>query len=96
MSFREFVDSIAIPEGDEVSFSAFRAWFERRRGGLKGDLRQADAHCAVRGFRGVLGAPAQAALTQAEYQDLGLRQSPIPPARRGRPSTSCSTNIATG
>ena len=78
MSFREFVDSIAIPEGDEVSFSAFRAWFERRRGGLKGDLRQADAHALFEEFRGVLGAPAQAALTQAEYQDLGLRQSLYP------------------
>jgi hypothetical protein len=75
MSFRELVDSIAIPEGDEVSFSDFRAWFERRRGGLKGDLRQADAHALFEEFRGVLGAPAQAALTLAEYQALGLRQS---------------------
>ena len=32
MSFREFVDSIAVPEGVEVSFAAFRAWLERRRG----------------------------------------------------------------
>ena len=46
MSFREFVDSIAVPEGDEVSFAAFRAWFERRRGGLKGELRQAGRACA--------------------------------------------------
>ena len=75
MSFREFVDSIAIPEGEEVSFSAFRAWFERRRGALKGDLKQADAHALFEEFRGVIGAPAQAALTLAEYQALGLRQS---------------------
>jgi hypothetical protein len=75
MSFRELIDSIAIPEGDEVSFSAFRAWFERRRGGLRGDLRQADAHALFEEFRGVLGAPAQAALTLAQYQALGLRQS---------------------
>ena len=75
MSFREFVDAIAIPEGDEVSFSAFRTWLERRRGGLKSELRQADAHALFEEFRGVLGAPAQAALTQGEYQALGLRQS---------------------
>ena len=78
MSFREFIDTIAIPDGDEVGFSAFRAWFERRRGGLKGDLRQADAHALFEEFRGVLGAPAQGALTQAEYQELGLRQSLYP------------------
>ena len=29
MSFRELVDSIAVPEGVEVSFAAFRAWLER-------------------------------------------------------------------
>ena len=41
MSFREFVDLIAVPEGVEVSsFVAFRAWLERRRGGLTGELRQ--------------------------------------------------------
>jgi hypothetical protein len=54
MSFREFVDSIAVPAGEEFRFPAFRAWFERRRGGLKGDLRQADAHALLEEFRGVL------------------------------------------
>ena len=39
MSFRELIDSIAVPEGVEVSFAAFRAWLERPRGGLKGELR---------------------------------------------------------
>ena len=78
MSFREFVDSIAVPEGEEVRFAAFRAWFERRRGGLKGDLRQADAHALLEEFRGVLGAPAGGALTETEYQALGVRQSLYP------------------
>jgi hypothetical protein len=78
MSFREFVDSIAVPEGEELRFAAFRAWFERRRGGLKGDLRQADAHALLEEFRGVLGAPAGGALTEAEYQALGVRQSLYP------------------
>ena len=78
MSFREFVDSIAVPEGEEVRFSAFRAWFERRRGGLKGDLRQADAHALFEEFRGVLGAPASGALSEPAYQALGVRQSLYP------------------
>jgi len=75
MSFREFVDSIVVPEGVEVGFAEFRAWFERRRGGLKGDLRQADAHALFEEFRGVLGAPADRALSASEYQALGVRQS---------------------
>ena len=75
MSFREFVDSIAVPEGVEVSFAAFRAWLDRRRGGLKGELRQADAHALFEEFRGVLGAPAAGPLTVADYQALGVRQS---------------------
>jgi len=78
MSFRELVDSIAVPEGEEVRFPDFRAWFERRRGGLKGDLRQGDAHALFEEFRGVLGAPASGALSAAEYQALGVRQSLYP------------------
>ncbi len=78
MSFREFVDTIAVPEGEEVRFSVFRGWLERRRGGLKGDLRQADAHALFEEFRGVLGAPAGGALTESQYQALGVRQSLYP------------------
>ena len=78
MSFREFVDTIAVPEGEEVRFSAFRTWLERRRGGLKGDLRQADAHALFEEFRGVLGAPASGTLTESQYQALGVRQSLYP------------------
>ena len=75
MSFRELVDSIAVPEGEEVGFAAFRAWLERRRGGLAGELRQADAHALFEEFRGVLGAPAAGPLSGADYQALGVRQS---------------------
>ena len=78
MSFREFVESIAVPEGQEVRFSDFRVWFERRRSGLQGELRQADAHALFEEFRGVIGAPAEGALTRDEYQMLGLRQSLYP------------------
>ena len=75
MSFRELVDSIAVPEGVEVSFAAFRAWLERRRGALNGELRQADAHALFEEFRGVLSAPAAGPLSGADYQALGVRQS---------------------
>lgn len=78
MSFREFVDSIGVPEGAEVGFADFRSWFERRRGGLQGDLRHADAHALFEEFRGVLGAAAHGALALPEYQALGVRQSLYP------------------
>jgi hypothetical protein len=68
----------ASPEGEEVRFSAFRAWLERRRGGLRGDLRQADAHALFEEFRGVLGAPAGGSVTEGQYQALGVRQSLYP------------------
>src|SRR5208283_296702 len=96
MSFREFVDSIAVPEGEEVRFAAFRAWFERRRGGLKGDLRQADAHALLEEFRGVLGSPAGGALTETEYQALGVRQSLYRRETRARRCTNCSKNTGPG
>jgi hypothetical protein len=75
MSFRELVDSIGVPQGVEVNFAAFRAWLERRRGGLKGELRQADAHALFEEFRGVLGASSTGPLTGPAYQALGVRQS---------------------
>ena len=78
MSFREFVDTIAVPEGDEVGFTDFRSWFERRRGGLGSGLGQANAHAVFEEFRGVLGATASRALSLLEYQALGVRQSLYP------------------
>src|SRR5208337_618343 len=39
---------------------------------------QADAHALFEEFRGVLGAPAGGALTEAEYQALGVRQALYP------------------
>ncbi len=79
MSFRELVDTIQVPEGAEVSFADFRLWFERRRGGLCSDLKQADAHAVFEEFRGVLGATDRGVLSLPEYQALGVRQSLYPP-----------------
>lgn len=78
MSFREFVDTIAVPEGAEVGFADFRSWFDRRRSGLGSVLGQADAHAVFEEFRGVLGAAASGALSLPEYQALGVRQSLYP------------------
>ena len=78
MSFREFVDTIEVPEGAEVGFADFRSWFERRRGGLGGELKQADAHAVFEEFRGVIGAAASGPLSLTEYQALGVRQSLYP------------------
>ncbi len=84
MSFREFVDTIAVPEGEEVRFPAFRTWLERRRGGLKGDLRQADAHALFEEFRGVLGAPANGALTESRIPGARRAAIALPGGRRAR------------
>lgn len=78
MSFREFVDTIAVPDGAEVDFARFRSWFDRRRSGLGSALGQADAHAVFEEFRGVLGAAATGALSFPEYQALGVRQSLYP------------------
>ena len=46
-------------------------------------MRQADAHALLEEFRGVLGAPAGGALTETEYQALGVRQSLYPTGDAG-------------
>ena len=79
MSFRELVESRSrFPRALKLCFATFRAWLERRRGGLKGELRQLDQrmHDLLRkNSGGVLSAPAAGPLSGADYQALGVRQS---------------------
>ena len=70
LSFREFLETIRVPEGREVTYRDFRAWFERQP-----NLKFADAHQLFEEFRGVISSPLTACLTRAEYLDLGVRQS---------------------
>ena len=81
LSYREFLETLHVPPGREISFNAFRGWFDRHRAAAKalGDL---DAHALFEEFRGVIGAQATGPLSLAEYLDLGQRQSLLAPVAR--------------
>ena len=81
LSYREFLETLQVPKGREVSFSAFCGWFERYRPVLKG-LGDVDAHALFEEFRGVLSAQPEGLLNLSDYLALGTRQSLLPmPAR---------------
>ena len=81
LSYREFLETLHVPQGREVSFNAFRGWFDRHRAAAKalGDL---DAHALFEEFRGVIGAQPIGPLRLAEYIELGQRQSLLAPTAR--------------
>ncbi len=72
-SFREFLETISIPEGKEVQFRQFRGWFERHRPYSK----VKDAHRLFEEFRGVLTGfdTSKPWLSRDDYRGLGARQS---------------------
>ena len=75
LSYREFVETLRVPAGREVTFVAFRGWFERHRQALRNTLGELDAHALFEEFRGVLGAGATGPLDLPGYLALGPRQS---------------------
>jgi hypothetical protein len=75
LSYREFVETLRVPTGREVTFPAFRGWFERHRQTLRSTLGEFDAHALFEEFRGVLSANAQGPLDLPAYLALGPRQS---------------------
>jgi hypothetical protein len=81
LSYREFLETLQVPRGREVSFNAFRGWFDRHRAAAKalGDL---DAHALFEEFRGVIGAQPRGPLDLPGYLELGQRQSLLAPAAR--------------
>ncbi len=81
LSYRELLETIQVPAGKEIGFSAFRGWFERHRAAVKalGDL---DAHALFEEFRGVIGAQLAGPLALPDYLALGPRQSLLAPAAR--------------
>ncbi len=70
-SYREFLESLRVPAGREVSWRDFAAWFARQRDAF----RDIDAHQAFEEMRGVIGAEAGGALSRDAYAALGIRQS---------------------
>lgn len=71
LSYREFVESIHVPAGREVTWREFAGWFERLRQSFKG----IDAHQAFEEIRGVITAAASGVHTRESYRQLGVRQS---------------------
>ena len=81
LSYREFLETLKVPPGREVSFAAFGAWFERHRAAARA-LGGLDAHALFEEFRGVIGAQPGGALSLPDYLALGARQSLLPVGSR--------------
>lgn len=81
LSYREFLETLHVPPGREVSFNAFGGWFERHRDAARA-LGEIDAHALFEEFRGVIGAQGAGPLNLPDYLALGARQSLLPPAAR--------------
>jgi hypothetical protein len=73
LSFREYLETMRVPQGKEVSFSRFAEWLYR----FPKQQRVADAHRLYEEFRGVItgAAPEAPYLGREEYLALGVRQS---------------------
>jgi hypothetical protein len=73
LSLAELLETIEVPRGREATWADFAAWYDRMRGLFK--LK--DPHRIYEEIKGVLtGAAVEARwLTEAEYLDLGVRQS---------------------
>ena len=81
LSYREFLETLRVPQGKEVSFTAFCAWFDRQHAATKA-LGGLDAHALFEEFRGVIGAQPTGPLSLPDYLALGPRQSLLAPAAR--------------
>jgi hypothetical protein len=82
LSYREFIETLRVPDGREVTFAAFGGWMQRHRASLHGALRDLDAHALFEEFRGVLAAGAEGPLKLGDYLTLGPRQSLLVAAAR--------------
>ncbi|QJD67600.1 AAA family ATPase [Xanthomonas campestris pv. badrii] len=78
LSYREFLETLRVPPGREVTFAAFAAWFERHRQ----HYRDTAAHPCFEEFRGVIGSQPEGVLSRGAYMALGPRQSIFAPKQR--------------
>jgi len=78
LSYREFLETLRVPPGREVSYAAFRDWFSRHRQ----HYRFTDAHPCFEEFRGVISSQPEGVLTREAYLALGPRQSIFEPQQR--------------
>jgi hypothetical protein len=79
-SYREFVESIRVPQGREAQWRDFSAWFAR----IKAAFKDIDAHQAFEEIRGVIAAGAHEILSRDDYRALGVRQSIYPQDQRDK------------
>ncbi|MBT9138515.1 MAG: RecBCD enzyme subunit RecB [candidate division WS2 bacterium] len=73
LSFREFLETMRVPEGKEIRYSAFAQWLLR----FPRQQRVADIHRLHEEFRGVITGSIvdKPYLSRKEYLNLGVRQS---------------------
>lgn len=73
LSFREYLETLRVPEGREISYSQFAGWLGR----FPKAQRVGDAHKLYEEFRGVITGPAvdKPYLSRTDYLELGVRQS---------------------
>ena len=70
-SYREFVESIRVPDGREATWGDFSGWFSR----ILQVFKDIDRHQAFEEIRGVIAAGSSGILCREDYLALGVRQS---------------------
>jgi len=78
LSYREFLETLHVPPGREVTYTAFQGWFSRHQQ----NYRFTDAHPCFEEFRGVISSQPEGVLTREAYLELGTRQSIFEPEQR--------------
>ncbi|HUX56085.1 MAG TPA: UvrD-helicase domain-containing protein [Bacteroidales bacterium] len=80
LSYREYIETLRIPEGKELDFKTFEIWFSRYRQSTK--LK--DAHKTFEEFRGVITGLdiTKEHLSREDYLALGVKQSIFPASER--------------
>ncbi|NQV01134.1 MAG: hypothetical protein HQ542_00680 [Bacteroidia bacterium] len=73
LSYREFIETIRIPDGKEMDFRSFERWFF----GFRQSTRLRDAHKVYEEFRGVITGMdiTKEYLSAEDYISLGVKQS---------------------
>ena len=73
LSYREYIETLKIPEGKELDFKTFETWFSRNKQAVK--LK--DAHKTFEEFRGVITGLdiTKEYLSREDYLALGVKQS---------------------
>lgn len=73
LSFREFLETMRVPEGREITYRAFSNWLQR----FPRQQRVSDAHRLYEEFRGVITGSviAKSWLDREDYLNRGVRQS---------------------